>query len=143
MDMIQCPDCGMLLSAGGHPHQCAAVKGSTAPRVTQRDIEAAIAETYVFNVWQAVTSIGEWRGSGGPVRYGAEELRRLTLVTLVLKNGYVVIGESACADIANYDAELGARLAIEDAKSKIWPLLGYSLKERLYEAALDQPADDR
>lgn len=56
----------------------------------------------------------------------------LTLCVLQLRNGFTVTGESACADPANFNAELGRKLAHEDAMRKVWPLEGYLLKERLY-----------
>lgn len=57
----------------------------------------------------------------------------LTLAIMTLQNGYVVTGQSACADPANYDADLGNKIAYEDALKKIWPLEGYLLRQRLHE----------
>ena len=57
----------------------------------------------------------------------------LTICVLTLKNGFTVTGESACADPSNYNQEIGERLAREQAKNKIWPLMGYSLRQELYE----------
>jgi hypothetical protein len=50
---------------------------------------------------------------------------------LVLKNGFTVIGESACASPENFDAELGRKIARTNAIDKVWPLMGYALKEQL------------
>lgn len=55
----------------------------------------------------------------------------LTTCVLTLKNGFVVTGESACASPENYNAELGERLAAQDARSKVWPLEAYLLKEKM------------
>lgn len=57
----------------------------------------------------------------------------LTICVLVLRNGFTVTGESACADPANFDQEIGQRIARENAKQKIWALEGYLLRQRLYE----------
>ena len=54
-----------------------------------------------------------------------------TLAVVKLTNGFIVTGESAPADPANFNLELGQALALETAKRKIWPLLGYSLCEEL------------
>lgn len=62
----------------------------------------------------------------------------LTFCVLVLRNGFTVTGESACASPENFNAEIGRKIARENAKQKIWPLMGYALKERLYQAT--QPA---
>lgn len=60
-----------------------------------------------------------------------EALRLLTFCVLVLRNGFTVTGESACASPENFDAELGRKIARQNAISKVWPLMGYALKERL------------
>ena len=60
-----------------------------------------------------------------------ESLGLLTFCVLVLKNGFTVTGESACASPENFDAELGRKIARQKAVEKIWPLMGYALKERL------------
>jgi hypothetical protein len=55
----------------------------------------------------------------------------LTLCMLTLRNGFTVIGESACASPENFNAEIGQRVARENARAKIWVLEGYLLRERL------------
>ena len=58
---------------------------------------------------------------------------QLTICILTLQNGYTVTGQSACADPANYKQDIGERLAKEDAKKKIWALMGYALKEEIFQ----------
>lgn len=60
-----------------------------------------------------------------------EPLDLLTFCVLVLRNGFTVTGESACASPENFDAEIGQNIARANAIQKIWPLEGYLLKERL------------
>lgn len=60
----------------------------------------------------------------------------VTRCTIIVRNGYVLHGESAPADPNNYDAEFGKKLALDDAVRKLWPLEGYLLRQRLHEAAL-------
>jgi len=55
----------------------------------------------------------------------------LTVCALTLRNGYMVTGESAAASPANFDAELGRKIARDNARNKIWALEGYLLRERL------------
>ena len=62
-------------------------------------------------------------------------LSLLTICVLVLRNGFTVTGESACASPENFDAEIGRKIARQNAVAKIWPLLGFSLKQKLHEAA--------
>jgi len=106
-------------------------KGMTAPRVTPQDIEANIASEHYFTADDGVNG-----ASGNNVRYGARSpLCLLTFCVLVLKNDFTVTGESACASPENFDAELGRKIARANAVNKIWPLLGYALKQRLHESS--------
>lgn len=95
-------------------------KGLTAPRLTPDHIDAQIAGEYTVRASDAF--------SGCPVLDG---LACLTICVLVLKNGYTIIGKSACASPANYDAELGHKIAREDARRQIWALEGYLLRSKL------------
>lgn len=56
----------------------------------------------------------------------------LIVAIVTLQNGYTVTGKSACADPANFDLDLGKKLAFDDAVRAVWPLEGYLLRERLY-----------
>ncbi len=51
---------------------------------------------------------------------------------MTLENGFTVTGESACASPENFDAEIGKKIAYDNAREKIWLLEGYLLKENLY-----------
>ncbi len=57
----------------------------------------------------------------------------VTVCCLILSNGFTVIGESACADPANFNEELGRKIAHDNARNKIWQLEGYLLRQRLSE----------
>lgn len=54
----------------------------------------------------------------------------VTVCNIVLDNGYSVRGESACVDPANYNQNIGERLAYDDAFRKLWPLFGFLLAEK-------------
>ena len=58
----------------------------------------------------------------------------LTVCCLTLTNGFTVTGESACASPENFNAEIGEKIAFEQARNKIWMLEGYLLKQRLFDA---------
>ena len=111
-------------------------KGLTAPRITPADVQDNIVSEHYF--------------TGADGRYGAilnetyvgtelprdddgdlEPLELITFCVLVLKNGFTVTGESACASPENFDAEAGRIAARRNAENKIWPLMGYELKCRL------------
>lgn len=106
-------------------------KGLTAPRVTPADIEANIASEHYFTA--ADGFFGAWAsGTEGPRGSSAPDaLKLLTFCVLALRNGFTVTGESACASPENFDAEIGRKIARENAKQKIWPLMGYALKQEL------------
>lgn len=48
-----------------------------------------------------------------------QPLTLLTFCVLVLKNGFTVTGESACASPENFDAEIGRKIARQNAVQKI------------------------
>jgi Phage protein (N4 Gp49/phage Sf6 gene 66) family len=59
-----------------------------------------------------------------------------TVCCLTLTNGYTVVGSSACADPANFREDLGRDLAYDDACNEVWALLGFRLRENLYQQTL-------
>ena len=115
--------------------QAIQAKGLTAPRVTPADIEANIASEHYFTSREGV--LGMLAADGVPAtayeqaNAVPQALGLLTFCVLVLRNGFTVTGESACASPENFDAELGRKIARQNAVQKIWPLMGYALRERL------------
>jgi hypothetical protein len=109
-------------------------KGKTAPRVTPADIQANIASEWYINAGRAMQDDDFQPGvpSGHP-------LFLLTFCVLVLQNGFTVTGESACASPENFDEAIGRKVARENAVAKIWPLMGYTLKQRLHDSAASGP----
>ena len=114
-------------------------KGKTAPRVTANDLKDNIASEHYFTALQGarMAGIDFATGTSGlampyPLR---PELGLMTFCVLTLKNGFTVSGESACASPDNFDAEIGRKIAFQNAVSKVWPLMGYALKEVLSEGA--------
>lgn len=97
-----------------------------APRITHGDIESNIVAEYYFTAGDGVTGVT----AVNPIPY-RKELDLLTFCVLVLKNGFTVTGESACASPENFNAMIGRQIARDNAVNKIWPLMGYELKTRL------------
>ncbi|MEH2138570.1 Gp49 family protein [Nostoc sp.] len=50
------------------------------------------------------------------------------LVSYRLESGFTVTGRGACVDPANFDLEIGRRVAREDAANQLWVLEGYRLQ---------------
>lgn len=105
-------------------------KGKTAPRLTPDQIESVIAEEHYFTAFDGIRAAHEgYRG----VLSVHPSTRGLTICVLVLRNGFTVTGESACASPENFDAGIGRKVARKNAIEKIWPLEGYLLKQQLHE----------
>ena len=107
-------------------------KGKTAPRVTPVDLLANIVSSHYFTAAEGV--YGNELCNTGVVSMGLPPLFLLTFCVLVLRNGFTVTGESACASPENFDPEIGRKIARQNAEGKVWPLMGYALKERLNNA---------
>ena len=108
-------------------------KGLTAPRVTPADIEANIAGEVYFTAADGYRNSPCYDPNGHahePLPAPAP-LELLTFCVLVLRNGFTVTGESACASPENFDAEVGRKIARQNAMQKIWPLMGYELRSQL------------
>ena len=102
-------------------------KGLTAPRITPADIEDNLVAQHFFTATE-----GSFASTPQQPVHGS--LGLLTFCVLVLKNGFTVTGESACASPENFDAVIGRKIARANAVAKVWPLMGYALKERLSQA---------
>ena len=93
-------------------------KGLTAPRVTPADIEANI-EDIEF------------------VRFVSKTGQVLRWAVITTRNGFAVVGKPSCAvSSANDNAEIGEKVALDNSKEELWPLMGYALKNKLAAGAL-------
>ncbi|QII84234.1 hypothetical protein G3T20_05680 [Bordetella hinzii] len=119
-------------------------KGLTAPRITPADIEANIVSQHFFTAAQGDAKAQEdgafINGSlnGEQARPTPAPLELLTFCVLVLRNGFTVTGESACASPENFDAEVGRKIARQNAVDKVWPLMGYALRTELSRSVLTE-----
>lgn len=103
-------------------------KGKTAPRVTPADIEGNIRHEVYFVASEAVDVTAVLANPA---------LELLTFCVITLQNGFTVTGESACASPESFDAEIGRKVARQNAVQKIWPLMGYALKQQLHDEACE------
>lgn len=108
--------------------ECAA--NAVAPRVSLSDIENAIIARYEMTADKAF-------GRDVPAH---KSLELLSICILVVRNGFSVIGKSAPASADNFNAELGKKLAYEDAIRQLWPLMGFALREKLTERGVREDA---
>lgn len=54
----------------------------------------------------------------------------VTHARIVLDNGFSVSGESACVNVANYNQQIGEKIAYDNAFRQLWPLFGFLLAEK-------------
>lgn len=87
-------------------------------KVTTNQVEGEIVDEYYRNLGSAVKA-----PLGSPIH-------NVTICVLVLRNGFTVVGKSACVDPLAYDENLGRSLAREDAIKQIWPFLGFRLADK-------------
>ena len=60
------------------------------------------------------------------------QLPYVTFCMLILHNGHKVVGvNTGTVDPANFDADIGRKMARENAVDKVWELLGYELRTKL------------
>lgn len=115
--------------------------GKTAPRVTPTSIKAVIASEHYFTAAEGrdgAINNENYAGRERPAENDSDlaPLALLTFCVLVLKNGFTVTGKSACASPENFDANIGRKVAFDDAFNQIWPLEGYLLKQALHQRAV-------
>jgi hypothetical protein len=86
--------------------------GKTAPRITPQDLDDALDPMVEPQYYQFPGTT-------------------VTVCALTCRNGYVVVGQSSSISLENFDGNIGREVAFKDARSKLWPLLGFLLKDRL------------
>lgn len=95
-------------------------KGLNAPRLGPAMIDAAILAEQ-FHVFPGTT---------------------MTVCALTLRNGFVVVGESAAASPENFNEEIGRKIARDHARDKIWALEGYLLRQSIFNMAAARNAGE-
>lgn len=90
-----------------------AAGATVAPRITPAGIEANITHTEI-------------------VKHVSPSGKVLRWAVLTCQNGFAVTGRpSASVSVENDRAEIGEMVAIENAKSEMWALMGYALASEL------------
>lgn len=112
------------------------IDAAVAPRVTEETLEANIVSEHYFTAYEGVLGeqFNHTKGEGPEGEFSYHpSLKLLTICVLVTQNGFTFLGQSACASPENFNAEIGKRLARQDAKGKIWSHMGYELRSLLAE----------
>lgn len=88
-------------------------KGLTAPRVTLADLNANIADTEIVKHVSKTGQVLRW-------------------AILTTQNGFAAVGKpSVSVSPENDNAEIGEKVAIDNSRSELWPLMGYALRSKL------------
>jgi hypothetical protein len=104
------------------------------PRITTEDAKARVARMLAPKVTEE--SI---KRKIKDVRYGSVGPSG-TMCTIMMRNGFQVVGFSASASVENFDEEVGRRYAYDNALKQLWPLEGYLLRSILAgEVSLPEP----
>ena len=95
-------------------------KGLNAPRITLSDLEANITSIEIVKHVSTSGQVLRW-------------------AVITTQNGYSVVGKPSCAaSPANDDQEIGEKLAIDNARNELWPLMGYALREKLFNPSMEK-----
>ena len=90
-------------------------KGLTAPRVTREDLKNNIAHIEIVKHVSVTGQVLRW-------------------AVLTTQNGFAVTGKPSCSvSSENDDPGIGKSIAVENAESELWALMGYALKQRLHD----------
>jgi len=93
-------------------------------KITMADVSANIAATVYF------TGADGFNGHHFKTAIGfpntPREFERLTFCVCELRNGFLVTGQSVCANLEDFDAGIGREMAYEDAVDKVIGYLTYA-----------------
>lgn len=104
----------------------------TAP-LTDKTVEALIVEEFSMMAYDAFKEQPN-------ISIQAENtLRCVTIVVLILRNGFPIVGSSISAAPENYDANEGRKEARADALAKLWLVAEYDQRSRLMGVPLREP----
>ncbi|WP_313114080.1 Gp49 family protein [Pseudescherichia sp.] len=92
-------------------------------KITRTMLEGLIARVYYINGREAAADF--CCSHDNPIPPADSRIGLMTIALVELKTGFVITGQSACIDPANYDAAEGRKWALEDAIGKLWDLHGY------------------
>lgn len=87
---------------------------SHGPRIVTADIEQAI-------------------GLAQYIHYYRVPHTTTTICAVTLANGFTVVGKSAAVSKVNFSTETGQKVALEHVREQLWELLGFRLKQALYD----------
>lgn len=111
-------------------------ENAVAPRISLTDIESNIMGVF-YQTGDHLLDHADIRVDSYSDQDLYDRARLMTVCTIILKNGFMVIGHSTPASMENYSFDLGKKFAYDQAFRQIYPLMGFLLKTRQYEGGSD------
>lgn len=71
------------------------------------------------------------------------KFEKVTVVTVRLPNGFVLVEASGAVDKANYSEEIGRRTCLDRIATKLWSFEGYRLACEIAEQKAVEEADEK
>lgn len=65
----------------------------------------------------------------------------VTVCCVTLQNNFKVTGTSAAVSLENFDAALGRKIALKNAREQLWQLLGFRLADKIAAGGLTVAAE--
>lgn len=89
-------------------------KGPTAPRITPADLDANIVDVEI-------------------VKHVSKSGKVLRWAVITTRNECAVVGRpSVAVSSENDDQEIGEKVAIDNSRNELWPLMGYELHSKIH-----------
>jgi hypothetical protein len=101
------------------------------PRVTLDAIHDAIATVY-YTTGERIAQHAASTVHAGKDRPFPPNLAVFTLCMVVMKNGFIVTGQSAPASVENFKEEIGRKNAYDNCIKQMWVLMGFALRDVLH-----------
>jgi hypothetical protein len=102
-------------------------------RITPDAVKANVSREFILNLGHVLERMGFLDDiiNGMANELAIEECKRVTLCVWVLENGHVIIGQSACVAVENFDLYKGITAARADVERKTFDIMAYELKSKL------------
>lgn len=108
-------------------------KREAAAVLTDKTVEAQIVSEY------AICAFDAFKDQPNIAPDAERALRCVTIIVLVLRNGFCITGSSACASPENYDATRERKESRADALAKLWLVSEYAARNQLM--GIDGPVE--
>lgn len=102
-------------------------EGATAPRITLDFLKSQIEVVYYMDggTFASRATWTDWSDKA----VSRKDHQPTTICMMVLRSGFVVLGQATPVSAANYDPVKGREIAYEQCIRQLWPLFGFAAKQ--------------